>query len=138
MGYNRLAGMAWHGHPMKMLLNEDSVTGKAFRNEIANGGTDLTGTFDAYYGYGSNATQFADRVKQDYTFRPKYSYTRDGNKVMTIDPAQYGFDSPKYESTWKLAQPVKTIYPLDNKVPKSISSWSGADAPNATPRLKDF
>ena len=64
-GYNVLRGMAWHGHPMKQLLNPDSVTGKAFLRAIANGDQDLNSVFDTYYGYGSNATQFADRIKAD-------------------------------------------------------------------------
>lgn len=49
------------------------------------------------------------------------------------------FPTPRsYNSTWSPEQPVNTIYPLNNKTPESISSWSGANAPNATPRLKDF
>lgn len=59
---------------------------------------------------------------------------RDGNKILKFPvPEQKPF-----ESTWKPEQPTKTIYPLNNTAPESISSWNGADAPNATPRLKDF
>ena len=59
---------------------------------------------------------------------------RDGNKMLKFPvPEQKPFGS-----TWKPEPPVKTIYPLNNTTPESISSWSGADAPNATPRLKDF
>lgn len=59
---------------------------------------------------------------------------RDGNKMLRFPiPEQ-----KQYESTWKPEPPTKTIYPLNNTTPESISSWSGADAPNATPRLKDF
>ena len=61
----------------------------------------------------------------------------DGGKKMIIPLSAYG-EQPKYDSTWKPEPPVKTIYPLNNTTPESISSWSGADAPNATPRLKDF
>ena len=50
----------------------------------------------------------------------------------------YTFEKPQYESTWVPEQPIKTIYPLNNTVPSTISSWSGSDAPNATPRLPDF
>lgn len=137
-GYNRLAGMAWHGHPMKMLLDKDSLTGKAFRKEIANGGTNFTRTFDTYYSYGSNAKQFADRMKQDQNYRTQYVVDNgDYYKKIIINPKVY--QKPKqYESTWQPEQPTKTIYPLNNTTPESISSWSGADAPNATPRLKDF
>ena len=62
MGYNRLAGMAWHGDPMKRLLDKDSITGKAFREEVANGNKEFTGTFDTYYNYGSNKKRYADRA----------------------------------------------------------------------------
>lgn len=64
--------------------------------------------------------------------------TSDGNKKLVIDPAVYGLEKPGFESTWKPEQSTKTIYPLNDTTPKSISSWSGADAPNTTPRLKDF
>ena len=37
-----------------------------------------------------------------------------------------------------IANKINTQYPIEDKTPKPISSWSGADAPNATPRLKDF
>lgn len=64
--------------------------------------------------------------------------TSDGNKKLVIDPAVYGLEKPGFESTWKPEQSTKTIYPLNDTTPKSISSWSGTDAPNATLRLKDF
>lgn len=64
--------------------------------------------------------------------------TSDGNKKLVIDPAVYGLEKPGFESTWKPEQSIKKIYHLNDTTPKSISSWSGADAPNATPRLKDF
>lgn len=61
----------------------------------------------------------------------------DGGKKMIIPLSAY--EKPtEFESTWKPEQPTKTIYPLNNTTPESISSWSGADAPNATPRLKDL
>lgn len=135
-GYNVAAGMVWHGHPAKMMLTEDSVTGKAFNKAIASGDRDLNSVFDAYYNYGSNATQFADRIKLDEPFRGNIRQirTRDGNKILKFPvPEQKPF-----EPAWKPEPPVKTIYPLNNTTPESISSWSGADAPNATPRLKDF
>ena len=135
-GYNVAAGMIWHGHPAKMMLTEDSVTGKAFNKAIASGDRDLNSVFDAYYNYGSNATQFADRIKLDEPFRGNIRQirTRDGNKILKFPvPEQKPF-----EPTWKPEPPVKTIYPLNNTTPESISSWSGADAPNATPRLKDL
>jgi len=83
-GYNVLRGMAWHGHPMKQLLNPDSITGKAFLRAIANGDQDLNSVFDAYYGYGSNATQFADRIKADAKQRGSIIMETlgDGNKRM--------------------------------------------------------
>jgi hypothetical protein len=83
-GYNVLRGMAWHGHPMKQLLNPDSITGKAFLRAIANGDRDLNSVFDAYYGYGSNATQFADRIKADARQRGSIIMETlgDGNKRM--------------------------------------------------------
>lgn len=64
--------------------------------------------------------------------------TADGGKILTVDPSVYGLEKPSFESTWKPAQTIKTDYNLNNPTPPSISSWSGADAPNATPRLKDF
>lgn len=64
--------------------------------------------------------------------------TADGGKILTVNPSVYGLDNTGFQSEWKPEQPVKTIYPLNNAIPESISSWSGADAPNATPRLKDF
>ena len=118
------------------MLTEDSVTGKAFNKAIASGDRDLNSVFDAYYNYGSNATQFADRIKLDEPFRGNIRQirTRDGNKILKFPvPEQKPF-----EPAWKPEPPVKTIYPLNNTTPESISSWSGADAPNATPRLKDF
>ena len=135
-GYNLISGMAWHGHPAKMALNADSVTGKALMNAVASGDKDMDSVFDAYYKYGSNATQFADRIRSDKPFRNTIQEvrTKDGNKILKFPvPEQKPF-----ESTWKPEPPVKTIYPLNNTIPESISSWSGADAPNATPRLKDF
>lgn len=135
-GYNVLSGMAWHGHPAKMALNADSVTGKALMNAVASGDKDMDSVFDAYYKYGSNATQFADRIRSDKPFRNTIQEvrTKDGNKTLKFPvPEQKPF-----ESIWKPEPPVKTIYPLNNTTPESISSWSGADAPNATPRLKDF
>ena len=67
-----------------------------------------------------------------------FEQTTDGGKILTVDPSVYGLDNPKFQSTWKQESPVKTTYPLNNTAPESISSWSGADAPNATPRLKGF
>lgn len=64
--------------------------------------------------------------------------TADGGKILTVDPSVYGLDNSGFQSTWKPEPPVKTVYPLNNTTPESISSWSGADAPNATPRFKDF
>ena len=64
--------------------------------------------------------------------------TADGGKILTVDPSVYGLQNHGFESTWKPVQPIKTDYNLNNPTPQSISSWSGADAPNATPRLKDF
>lgn len=64
--------------------------------------------------------------------------TADGGKILTVDPSVYGLEKPSFESKWKPAQTIKTDYNLNNPTPPSISSWSGADAPNATPRLKDF
>ena len=132
MGYNRLAGMAWHGDPMKRLLDKDSITGKAFREEVANGNKEFTGTFDTYYNYGSNKKRYADRAAQDYTFRPQY-VLNDAGKKLVINPAVY--TKEQFQPDFKLQQPTKTVYPLNNEVPQSISSWSGADAPNATPRM---
>lgn len=60
--------------------------------------------------------------------------TKDGNKILKFPVPE----NKEYKSTWEPYRPAKTIYPLNNSVPESISSWSGADAPNATPRLKDF
>ena len=64
--------------------------------------------------------------------------TADGGKILTVDPSVYGLENHGFESTWKPVQPIKTDYNLNNPTPQSISSWSGADSPNATPRLKDF
>lgn len=137
-GYNVAAGMIWHGHPAKMMLNPDSVTGRAFTKAIASGDRDLNSVFDAYYNYGSNATQFADRIRLDKPFRGDIQEmrTKDGNKILRFPVPE----QKQYESTWKYEPPVKTIYPLSGKTetPESLSSWKGADAPNVTPRLKDF
>lgn len=75
---------------------------------------------------------------QLYSEGIKIIKTKDGNKKITIDPAEYGFEGPKFEPTWTPAQSINTDYPLNDTTPKSISSWSGADAPNATPRIQDF
>lgn len=135
-GYNVLSGMVWHGHPAKMALKSDSVTGKAFTNAIASGDRDLNSVFDAYYGYGSNATQFADRIRLDKPFRDDIQEIRtgDGNKILKFRVQE----QKPFEPTWNYQKPVKSLYPLNNTTPEPISSWSGADAPNATPRLKDF
>jgi GH24 family phage-related lysozyme (muramidase) len=62
------------------------------------------------------------------------SSTKDGNKTLRFPVPEKN----EYKSTWEPYRPAKTIYPLNNTIPESISSLSGADAPNATPRLKDF
>ena len=131
-GYNVLRGMAWHGHPMKQLLNPDSITGKAFLRAIANGDRDLNSVFDAYYGYGSNATQFADRIKADARQRGSIIMETlgDGNKRMRFQPV------PQWEPQ-PLPQPIpETQYPLNgSQAPESISSWNAAQSPSATPTI---
>lgn len=131
-GYNVLRGMAWHGHPMKQLLNPDSITGKAFLRAIANGDRDLNSVFDAYYGYGSNATQFADRIKADARQRGSIIMETlgDGNKRMRFQPVPQWKPQP-------LPKPIpETQYPLNgSQAPESISSWNGADSPSAVPTI---
>lgn len=51
---------------------------------------------------------------------------------------RYPYTGPQFKPVDIVANKINTQYPLDDTTPKSISSWSGADAPNATPRLKDF
>ena len=84
----------------------------------------------------ANAELMAQYIADNFGI--KETTLPDGNKQMTIDMSQYGFDKPNFESTWKPVQSIKTDYNLNNTTPQSISAWSGADAPNATPRLKDF
>ena len=124
LGYNRLAGMAWHGDPMKKLLDPDSITGKAYREEVAGGNRDLTGTFDTYYGYGSNAKRFEDRVRQDYKYRPQYVLNDQKKMIFPVEK--------EYKSQWKPEPQIKTIYPVSGKTetPESLSSWNSANAPN--------
>ena len=131
-GYNVLRGMAWHGHPMKQLLNPDSVTGKAFLRAVANGDQDLNSVFDAYYGYGSNATQFADRIKADAKQRGSIIMETlgDGNKRMIFKPVPQWKPQP-------LPKPIpETQYPLSgSQAPESLSSWNGANSPSAVPTI---
>lgn len=131
-GYNVLRGMAWHGHPMKQLLNPDSITGKAFLRAIANGDRDLNSVFDAYYGYGSNATQFADRIKADARQRGSIIMETlgDGNKRMIFKPVPQWKPQP-------LPKPIpETQYPLSgSQAPESLSSWNAAQSPSATPTI---
>lgn len=51
---------------------------------------------------------------------------------------RYPYTGPQFKPVDIVANKINTQYPLDDTTPKSISSWSGVDAPNATPRLKDF
>lgn len=51
---------------------------------------------------------------------------------------KYPYRGPQFKPVDIVANKINTQYPLNDTTPKSISSWSGADAPNATPRLKDF
>lgn len=65
----------------------------------------------------------------------------DKGKVMTFGK-DFWKVAPKqsYKSLWEPEQPINTVYPVSGKTetPESLSSWKGADAPNAAPRLKDF
>lgn len=56
----------------------------------------------------------------------------------TPDLSKYSYRVPQFKPVDIVANKINTQYPLNDTTPKSISSWSGADAPNATPRLKDF
>lgn len=64
--------MLWHGHPFKKMNQADSVTGKALLTALAAGDKDLTGVFDAYYGYGDNAKRFASRINANAKYRKNY------------------------------------------------------------------
>lgn len=84
----------------------------------------------------ANAIAAYDYINNTYNGGPKVIKTDSGKKM--IIPLSTYEKPTEFESTWKPEPPVKTIYPLNNTTPESISSWSGADAPNATPRVKDF
>ena len=119
---------------MKMLLDADSVTGKAFRKAIANGDRDLNGVFDAYYLHPGNATKYAARIKADASFRNvdnKRSFGR--LKVDKGDGRTTYIDWGEPLPHWN-PEPLPKIhnpeYPLDSNIPESISSWSGADSPS--------
>ena len=68
-GYNRVARMLYQGDPYKKLNQENSVTGKAFQKDIKSGDKSLQGTFNAYYGYGSNAVKYKDTFVRDKSFK---------------------------------------------------------------------
>ena len=74
LGYNRAAGMLWHGHPYKMMNTPDSITGKAFLKSIEDGDQGLTGAFNAYYGYKDNAKRYKDRVNRDTAWTKSHQY----------------------------------------------------------------
>ena len=126
--------MAWHGDPMKKLLDEDTVTGKAFRRAIAEGDADLNTVFDAYYLHPANAKKYAERIKADAKYRPKAQFITQDGKVLKID---WNKQVPRWQPP-KLQMPHNTEYPIDNTAPESISSWSGADSPSKGPRIQSI
>lgn len=138
-GYNILSGMAWHGHPMKSILNPDSITGKAFRNAIRQGDQDFDQVFDTYYYYGSNANRFAERIKADKAFRPKAhpeTYVLDnGTKVMQSNKPDWA----KGEKRIELKMPEKPItidYSLNQNIPELLNPFNNADSPAYKARIK--
>ena len=86
----------------------------------------------------ANAVAMYDYINNTYNGGIKV-IKNDAGKKMIIPLTEYG-EQPQYESTWNPSQPTKTIYPISGKTetPELLSSWKGANAPNATPRLKDF
>lgn len=73
MGYNRVAGMLWHGHPFKQMNDPTSITGRGLEDSIAGGDRSLEGVFNAYYGYKGNAIKYKDRVRRDANFAKQYT-----------------------------------------------------------------
>lgn len=133
-GYQILRGMAQHGDPMKKLLDEDTVTGKAFRRAIAEGDADLNTVFDAYYLHPANAKKYAERIKADAKYRPKAQFVTQDGKVLKID---WNKQVPQWQPP-KLQTPHNTEYPIVNTAPESISSWSGADSPSKGPSIQSI
>lgn len=131
-GYNILSGMAWHGHPMKSVLSPDSITGKAFRNAIKQGDQDFDSVFDTYYQYGSNAKQFAERIKADKAFRPEADVEtyvmKDGTKKMVFSKPDWSKSKVEIPNPW-IPKTIDTQYPIGSDVPQSINSWNGAGSP---------
>ena len=125
VGYNTAAGMLWHGHPFKMMNNKDSITGKALLNAIASGDKDLTGVFNTYYGYGTNATKFAARIKADAKYRDNYKQIHPV-KAKKSELVKELENQPQFEYWQNYHQPD---YSINNPAPSSISSWNNPNSP---------
>lgn len=124
-GYDVAAGMLWHGHPFKMMNNADSITGKAFLNALASGDQDLSGVFDTYYGYGTNAKRFASRISANSKYWKNYNQIQPVG-VDKSDLVKQLENRPPFEYWQNYHQPD---YPLNNPAPSSISSWNNSDSP---------
>lgn len=75
-GYITAAGMRWQGHPYAMLKNKNSITGAAFLDSLANGDKDMIKAFDTYYGYGTNAKRYKNRVLNSNKWFSSYVPTK--------------------------------------------------------------
>lgn len=126
LGYNTAAGMLWHGHPFKKMNQADSVTGKALLTALAAGDKDLTGVFDAYYGYGDNAKRFASRINANAKYRKNYKPTIQPRIVKDSELVKQMKQQEQFQP-WSNYH--ATDYPLNNPASEFISSWNSPSSP---------
>lgn len=144
-GYNILSGMAWHGHPMKSVLSPDSITGKAFRKAIKQGDQDFDSVFDAYYHYGTNEKQFAERILADKSFRPKanaktYVMT-DGTKKMVFEKPDWAKSKVEIPNPYMPHREPPTEYPINpaKRNPNQyLNPWNGTASPSYSVDIPKF
>lgn len=122
-GYDVAAGMLWHGHPFKMMNDADSITGKAFLNALASGDQDLSGVFDTYYGYGTNAKKFASRINANSKYWKNYKQLQPTAKSQLVKELE---NQPQFEYWQNYHQPD---YSMMNNAPRYITSMNNAQGP---------
>jgi hypothetical protein len=137
--------MAWHGHPMKSVLSPDSITGKAFRKAIKQGDQDFDSVFDAYYHYGTNEKQFAERILADKSFRPKANaktyVMADGTKKMVFEKPDWAKSKVEIPNPYMPHREPPTEYPINpaKRNPNQyLNPWNGAASPSYSVDIPKF